>query len=116
MQVKVINKSNNILPKYETPQSAGMDLRADFSRINMVDGKPEFFFNTDSVAIHPENGKQVIKTIEIKPFGRCLIPTGLFIALPQGYEAQIRPRSGLALKKGLTVLNTPGTIDAEFIF
>ena len=135
MKVQVINKSQWELPKYETLFSAGMDVRGDFSRIKLVDGKPEkFFFDADVVGIglmEDPNSKgvvdkegnytgeklstiQVAKTIEIKPGGRCLIPTGLFIALPKGYEAQIRPRSGLALKQGLTVLNSPGTIDADY--
>ena len=85
MRVKIINKSNNKLPAYETASSAGMDLRA--------------FTDADIV---------------LKPFERKLIPTGLYIELPDGFEAQIRPRSGLALKRGLTVLNTPGTIDADY--
>lgn len=85
MQVKIINKSNNQLPAYETSSSAGMDLRA--------------FIDSDIV---------------LKPFERKLIPTGLYIELPDGYEAQIRPRSGLAIKNGITVLNSPGTIDADY--
>lgn len=85
MQVKIVNRSNNELPGYSTPLSAGMDLRANLT-----------------------------EAIILKPLERKLIPTGLFIELPQGYEAQIRPRSGLALKKGITVLNTPGTIDADY--
>ena len=85
IKIKVVNKGNQPLPEYATPQSAGMDLRA----------------NIDS-------------PILIKSLDRKLIPTGLHIALPEGYEAQIRPRSGLALKKGITCLNTPGTIDADY--
>ncbi len=85
IQVKVINKGKQPLPAYATTQSAGMDLRA----------------NIDS-------------PITLKPMERRLIPTGLYIALPKGYEAQVRPRSGLALKRGITVLNTPGTIDADY--
>ncbi len=85
MQIKVINQSSNPLPHYETAFSAGMDLRA----------------NLDS-------------PITIPPLGRVLIPTGLFLELPQGFEAQIRPRSGLAAKYGITVLNSPGTIDADY--
>lgn len=85
ISVKIVNKSRHDLPQYATPQSAGMDLRA----------------NIDAPVV-------------LKPFERKLIPTGLFIELPAGYEAQIRPRSGLALKKGITVLNTPGTIDADY--
>ena len=85
MRVKIINKSNNKLPAYETASSAGMDLRA--------------FTDADIV---------------LKPFERKLIPTGLYIELPDGFEAQIRPRSGLAIKSGITVLNSPGTIDADY--
>lgn len=85
IQVKVINKGNQPLPTYATAQSAGMDLRA----------------NIDSA-------------ITLKPMERRLVPTGLYIALPEGYEAQVRPRSGLALKHGITVLNTPGTVDADY--
>ena len=85
MIVKVINKSNNSLPEYSTPQSAGFDLRA----------------NLDNIEI-------------LKPGERKLVGTGLFIALEPGYEAQVRPRSGLALKKGITVLNAPGTVDADY--
>ncbi len=85
IQIKVINKSHHPLPQYATALSAGMDLRANI----------------------PE-------PVTLKPMERRLIPTGLFIALPPGFEAQIRPRSGLALKHGITVLNTPGTIDADY--
>jgi len=85
MNIKIINQSNNPLPEYETQYSAGMDIRANIS-----------------------------EPIILKPMERALIPTGLYIELPVGYEAQIRPRSGLAYKKGITVLNTPGTIDADY--
>lgn len=83
--VRIVNKSRHPLPQYSTLCSAGMDLRAN-----------------------------VENPIVLKPFQRALIPTGLFMALPEGYEAQVRPRSGLALKHGVTVLNTPGTIDADY--
>lgn len=85
VKVKIINKSNNPIPAYATEQAAGMDIRANLSC-----------------------------EVVIKPMERKLIPTGLFIELPEGYEAQIRPRSGLALKYGVTVLNTPGTIDVDY--
>ncbi len=85
MRLKVVNKSSNDLPEYGTQHAAGMDLRANLSQ-----------------------------EITIAPMERKLIPTGLFIELPVGYEAQVRPRSGLALKKGITVLNSPGTIDADY--
>ncbi len=85
MKIKVVNKGRQPLPQYATPQSAGMDLRA-----------------------------QLDEPVTLRPLERRLIPTGLFIALPQGYEAQVRPRSGLALKHGITVLNAPGTIDADY--
>lgn len=83
--VKIINKSSNPLPSYQTSQSAGMDLRAN----------------------NPE-------PIVLKPLMRAIVPTGLFIELPEGYEAQIRPRSGLAAKKGIGLVNSPGTIDADY--
>ena len=85
MTIKIINKSNNPLPRYESAQAAGMDIRCNIN-----------------------------EAITLQPLERRLIPTGLYIELPVGYEAQIRPRSGLALKRGLTVLNTPGTIDADY--
>ena len=85
VKVKIVNKGHQPLPQYATPESAGMDLRA----------------NIDN-------------PIVLKPLARCLVPTGLHIALPAGFEAQIRPRSGLAFKKGITVLNSPGTIDADY--
>lgn len=85
MKVKIVNISGNELPAYSTSQSAGMDLRANLS-----------------------------EPILMKPMQRALVPTGLFIQLPDGYEAQVRPRSGLAINKGVTVLNSPGTIDADY--
>ncbi len=85
MDVKLINRSKNQLPAYETPASAGVDLRADIDQ-----------------------------SIVLKPLERVVVKTGLFIELPIGYEAQVRPRSGLAAKHGITVLNSPGTIDADY--
>lgn len=85
MKINIINKSQHALPSYETIASAGMDLRAN-----------------------------LVEPIILQPMERALIPTGLFMELPIGYEAQVRPRSGLALKKGITCLNSPGTIDADY--
>lgn len=85
MKVKVVNKSHHALPRYETPLSAGMDVRANLE-----------------------------EPIVLKPLARALVPTGLFVELPAGHEMQVRPRSGLAAKYGLTVLNSPGTIDADY--
>lgn len=111
MKVQVINKSQWELPKYETPFSAGMDVRGDFSRIKLDGLKPQgFFFDVDATFID----QGIIKQLELKPGGRCLIPTGLFVAIPQGYEIQCRMRSGLALKMGLTLTNGIGTIDADY--
>ncbi|MDH6303460.1 dUTP pyrophosphatase [Parabacteroides sp. PF5-5] len=85
MKIKIVNKSHHPLPAYATSLSAGMDIRANLE-----------------------------EAVELKPLERKLIPTGLYISLPEGYEAQMRPRSGLALKHGITLLNTPGTIDADY--
>ena len=85
MKVKIINKSNHAIPEYETPASAGMDLRAN-----------------------------ITESITLQPLERAVVKTGLFLEIPVGYEAQVRPRSGLAAKKGITVLNAPGTIDADY--
>ena len=85
LNVQIINKSKHPLPGYATPLSAGMDIRANLN-----------------------------EPISLAPMQRCLVPTGLYIALPEGFEAQVRPRSGLAIKKGITVLNSPGTIDADY--
>ena len=110
MEVKVVNKSNNPLPKYETPQSAGLDVRADFSRVTpqnpiKIFGEGEILFKGDS---HQKT------MLRLEPGSRALIPTGLFTAIPEGYEIQVRPRSGLALKKGVELSNSPGTIDADY--
>lgn len=104
MKIQLIKNTLNELPKYETVESAGCDLRAD-----LWDIKEKFLFNSEVV----RNLDNTIGCIKIYPGGRALIPTGLKMALPVGYEAQVRPRSGLALKNGITVLNTPGTIDAS---
>jgi len=85
MKIRIVNRSRHSLPTYETLASAGMDLRANLSQ-----------------------------DVLLRPFERAIVPTGLFIELPMGFEAQVRPRSGLAIKNGITVLNTPGTIDADY--
>lgn len=85
IQVKIINQSSNPLPAYETVGSAGMDIRANLG-----------------------------SSIQLQPLQRALVPTGLFIELPEGYEAQVRPRSGLAIKHGITCLNSPGTVDSDY--
>ena len=85
MKIKIINKSDHAIPGYETPASAGMDLRANIS-----------------------------ESITLQPLERAVVKTGLFVEIPVGYEAQVRPRSGLAAKKGITVLNAPGTVDADY--
>lgn len=85
MTIRIINRSSNPLPAYATPGSSGMDLRAELN-----------------------------EPVVLKPLERTLIPTGIFLEIPQGYEAQVRPRSGLAIKQGITCLNTPGTIDADY--
>lgn len=85
MKVRIVNRSRNALPLYQTPLSAGMDVRADLEQ-----------------------------SVTLAPFGRAMIPTGLYVELPEGYEMQVRPRSGLAAKHGITVLNSPGTIDADY--
>ena len=84
MKVRIVNRSRNALPLYQTPLSAGMDVRADLEQ-----------------------------SVTLAPLGRAMIPTGLYVELPDGYEMQVRPRSGLAAKHGITVLNSPGTIDAD---
>ena len=106
MKVQVINKSANPLSQYETPQSAGMDLRADLWALN-----EKFLFGGAQIVRNVDN---TIGYVQILPGGRALIPTELYTAIPMGYEVQVRPRSGLALKHGITVLNTPGTIDADY--
>lgn len=85
MKVRIVNRSRNALPLYQTPLSAGMDVRADLEQ-----------------------------SMTLAPLGRAMIPTGLYVELPEGYEMQVRPRSGLAAKHGITVLNSPGTIDADY--
>lgn len=105
MKVPVINKTTNELPAYTRKGDAGMDVRADLW--NIVE---KFLFNSE--VIRKEDN--TIDCIKINPGGRALIPTELYCAIPEGYEIQVRPRSGLALKYGITVLNTPGTVDSGY--
>lgn len=107
--VEVINLSNNALPSYETVGAAGMDVRADFDRISPTNplkvygGSAEVLYATETTKAK----------LRIDPFTRVLIPTGLKVGLPENVEMQVRPRSGMALKNGITVINTPGTIDPK---
>lgn len=110
MEVKVINKSKNKLPEYATSGSAGCDLMADFSDLDKIILNRIICFNS-YITWEKDN---TIKSITIRPGGRALIPTNLFTAIPEGYEVQVRSRSGLALKQGIFVLNSPGTIDSDF--
>ena len=110
MEIKVFNESNNELPKYETADSAGLDVRADLSHIETIADIKIY----GPGQIIPANSVNVVKMIALEPGSRALISTGLYVELPSGYEIQVRPRSGLALKEGITVLNTPGTIDADY--
>ena len=104
MKIQVINLSNNKLPEYSTDLSAGMDLKVDFSRVS----------KSNPLKIYGDCDLENFNKLILYPGARVLIPTGLKIALPEEYEARIQPRSGLALKYGITVLNTPGCIDADY--
>ena len=110
MEIKVFNDSNNKLPKYETVDSAGLDVRADLSHVESV----------SDITIHgpgqiiPANSANAVKMIALEPGSRALIPTGLYVEIPSGYEIQVRPRSGLALKEGFSLVNCVGTVDADY--
>ena len=110
MEIKVFNDSNNKLPKYETVDSAGLDVRADLSHVESV----------SDITIHgpgqiiPANSANAVKMIALEPGSRALIPTGLYVEIPSGYEIQVRPRSGLALKEGISLVNCVGTVDADY--
>ena len=111
MTVQVFNASENELPKYETLYSAGMDVRADLSRVKDISDIK--IFGGGQLLLASDTASK-IDSILLEPNSRVLIPTGLFLGIPNGYEIQVRPRSGLALKQGITVLNTPGTIDSDY--
>lgn len=108
-KVKIFNSSKNELPDYGSEKSAGFDIRSDFSKII---SESDFIGNGKYVFKNDDNDDK--KILLLKPNGRILIPTGLRVAIPDGYELQVRPRSGLALKHGITVLNSPGTIDSDY--
>jgi len=108
--MKIVNKSNNSLPQYATEGSAGMDLKA-----YLTDETTQYIANTYNFEIGAyTNEDRHTPFIVLPPNARILIPTGLYIELPKGFEAQIRPRSGLALKNGISIVNSPGTVDSDF--
>lgn len=124
MKVRVVNKSNNKLPKYDTEGAAGMDARASFSNINPRDLKQygtQVVYTCETVwkdklqddGTLVAQSEQLIKSISLQPGSRVLIPTDLYVEVPEGYELQVRMRSGLALKHGLILVNGIGTIDAK---
>jgi dUTP pyrophosphatase len=108
MKVQVINLSNKELPKYETTGAAGLDIRVDLSRLKVGDSLKSF---GNAEIIWQSTGKPIVC---IPPMSRILLPTGLFTAIPEGYQVSFRPRSGMAIKKGLQLANTPSTIDADY--
>lgn len=110
MKVNVVTITPNPLPQYETPKSAGMDIRADFSRIT-PENPIKAWGNVEIIFAGEHHTKTLLR---LDPGARALIPTGLFSAIPEGYEIQLRPRSGLAIKKGLNLINCIGTIDADY--
>lgn len=110
MKVNVVTITPNPLPQYETPKSAGMDIRADFSRVT-PESPIKAWGNVEIIFAGEHHTKTLLR---LDPGARALIPTGLFSAIPEGYEIQLRPRSGLAIKKGLNLINCIGTIDADY--
>ena len=110
MKVNVVTITPNPLPQYETPKSAGMDIRADFSRVT-PENPIKAWGNAEVIFAGEHHTKTLLR---LDPGARALIPTGLFSAIPEGYEIQLRPRSGLAIKKGLNLINCIGTIDADY--
>jgi dUTP pyrophosphatase len=110
MKVQVIKQTPHNLPQYETSKSAGMDIRADFSRIT-PENPIKVWGNSEIIFSGEHHSKTLLR---LDPGSRALIPTGLYTAIPEGYEIQLRPRSGLAIKKGLNLINCVGTIDADY--
>lgn len=109
MKVKVINISNNKLPQYETKGAAGLDIRVDLSRV--TPDNPIKAYGDAEVIWSGES--HTVPMVRIAPMSRALLPTGLFTAIPEGYQVSFRPRSGMAIKKGLQLANTPSTIDSK---
>lgn len=110
MKVQIYNNSHNANPKYESRQSAGMDIRADFSRISP--DNPIKIYGDGGIIFAGEGYS--LTMLRLEPNSRAIIPTGIYTSIPEGYEIQLRPRSGLAIKKGLNLINCVGTIDADY--
>ena len=110
MKVEIVKISPNALPQYETSKSAGMDIRADFSRVD-PENPIKAWGDSEIIFAGQKHEKALLR---LDPGARALIPTGIFTAIPEGYEVQLRPRSGLAIKKGLNLINCIGTIDADY--
>lgn len=110
MKVPIFNNSNNANPEYSNPNDAGCDLRADFSRVSV--DNPIKLYGDGGIIFAGES--HPLTMLRLEPGCRAIIPTGIYTAIPEGYEVQLRPRSGMAIKKGLTIINTPGTIDAGY--
>lgn len=111
MKVQIYNNSHNANPKYESKQSAGMDIRADFSRISP--DNPIKIYGDGGIIFAGEGHS--LTMLRLEPGSRAIIPTGIYTSIPEGYEIQLRPRSGLAIKKGLNLINCVGTIDARIL-
>jgi dUTP pyrophosphatase len=110
MEVQIFNNSNNNNPEYTNPTDAGADIRADFSRVSPEN--PIKLYGGGELIFAGESHKKTL--LRLEPGTRAIIPTGIYTAIPEGYEVQLRPRSGLAIKKGLSLVNTPGTIDCSY--
>lgn len=110
LNIQIYNTSNNPNPEYSNPTDAGADFRADFSRVSPEN--PIKLFGEGEIIFAGENHPKTL--LRLEPMSRAIIPTGIYTSIPEGYEVQLRPRSGLAIKKGLSIINTPGTIDSTY--